>query len=795
MDINCSQQPVETEMQGINDVDLISMDEKIVIESNLTSQEASEMGKSINDYDFVSENTVSEQDASIMCITITDTESEDEKVKVQLQQLKAKKQKTSAKRIQSANGKKKKNKSTRIECSSGMCREKFESAEAMAYHKKIYHAKGIKKKFQCYLCKKLITTRIYLLEHINRVHSRQSRFKCPFLACTRIFYGKSQLQTHIKVGHAEQKVPKPDRSKPKKSCIVRNKQSNDNFSIKCHWNCKNVFESMDAMMYHAKDFHARGIKRTFECHLCKKVSARKEHLETHIVRIHSRRASLPCPFPACARMFYVKQDLRTHIINVHDGKTEEAQKQQSENSNGCDNNGFSIKCQKNCEEYFESLDAMVHHLNVFHTKGIKNTFECHLCKQKRSDKTSIRRHLNSFHSHQNVFKCPLPTCSKVFYGKVDLKMHLRNRHPKQQMSPDKRMQSKNARVASNKRISKRFPVVCSIGCCKEHFECRPTLAYHVKTYHSKGSRNTFECHLCKFSTSSKYGLRDHMNRQHSHRISYACPVTTCPRFFFGTNTLKAHIRNHHKIKADSPLMKIQPENGGKSNSAKLPIQCKLQCREFFESREAMMQHLKFYHAKGFTRTFECYLCKTMLSSRDSLQEHINRLHIRQVRFMCPFATCSRVFYGRSELILHLRIGHVKGAESKNVVDNDRNNGNFHVKCARHFCDDLFQTKAAAFYHDQHYHKRGVQRKFECHLCKEAMGSRLCLQWHMNAKHSPQQDFKCPFPGCKRVSYCEQYVKNHIKYVHNKKRKGRKRTNRNGSKGRLSKVGIIFKVEK
>lgn len=771
----------------------MSEDESTVIESNVIFQQASNIGKSMG---FECENSVSEQDASIMCITVSDTESEDEKVKVELPQLDAKKGKRSAKRIQSASAKKKKKKTTRVKCSTGMCREKFESTQAMAYHVKIYHGKGIKKKYQCHLCKKFMASRNYLLEHINRVHSRQSKFKCPFLACTRIFYGKSQLQNHIKVGHAEQKIPTAGRSQPKKDRIVRNEHKSDNFSIKCHWNCKNLFQSIDAMMYHATSFHTRGIKRTFECYLCKKPCARKEHLENHIIRVHSRRASLTCPFPPCARVFYVKQDLRTHIINVHDEKTEKAKKQKSENENGRNNDGFSIKCQKNCEEYFDSLDAMVYHLNVFHTKGIKNTFECHLCKNKRADKTSIRRHLNSFHTHQSSFKCPISTCSRVFYGKHDLKMHIRNKHAKRPVSSNKRMQSKNSKAASNKHIYKRYPVQCSIGCCKEHFESRAALAFHVKTYHFKGTKNTLECHLCKFVTSSKYGLRDHLNRLHSHRISYACPVTTCPRFFYGTNTLKAHIRNHHKMKAVASSIKLQPEKvvGGKCSSAKLPIQCTLQCREFFDSREAMMQHVKFYHAKGFARTFECYLCKTTLSSRDSVREHINRLHSRIARFLCPFATCSRVFYGQSELRLHLKIGHSNLEVSKKVVNNGRNNGNFYVKCSRHFCNDLFETKDAAMYHDQHYHARGAQRKFECHLCKKAIGSRLCLEWHMNAKHSPQQNFKCPFPGCSRISYCEQYVKNHIKYMHSRKRKEGKTKDGTGPSGHLSNVGIIYKVE-
>lgn len=81
---------------------------------------------------------------------------------------------------------------------------------------------------------------------------------------------------------------------------------------------------------------------------------------------------------------------------------------------------------------FQSWDAMWYHVSNYHVRGIKKSFECHLCK-----KTSVyfiisnqRIHMNSLHVGDKCFKCPFSNCSKEFSHKGNMKTHINAVHTK-----------------------------------------------------------------------------------------------------------------------------------------------------------------------------------------------------------------------------------------------------------------------------------------------------------------------------------------------------------------------------
>lgn len=59
--------------------------------------------------------------------------------------------------------------------------------------------------------------------------------------------------------------------------------------------CKMVFESRDAMMYHATNYHVKGIKNTFECCFCRKSFPNRSSTQLHIDSVHSSLKRFKCP--------------------------------------------------------------------------------------------------------------------------------------------------------------------------------------------------------------------------------------------------------------------------------------------------------------------------------------------------------------------------------------------------------------------------------------------------------------------------------------------------------------------
>lgn len=106
--------------------------------------------------------------------------------------------------------------------------------------------------------------------------------------------------------------------KRKRGVNVKNAKSGGNVLVNCnHWSCKQMFQSWDAMWYHASYYHVRGKKRTFECHLCRRTSRDLYILQKHMNSVHIGERFFQCPFSNCSQKFFDKRTKKTHINGVH----------------------------------------------------------------------------------------------------------------------------------------------------------------------------------------------------------------------------------------------------------------------------------------------------------------------------------------------------------------------------------------------------------------------------------------------------------------------------------------------
>lgn len=93
---------------------------------------------------------------------------------------------------------------------------------------------------------------------------------------------------------------------------------------KCRYRkmCKESFESCDAMMLHLASYHARGIKKTFCCHLCKETFTEHKSIRRHMKSVHNDQLRFACPIQTCLKIFTRKDTLLRHTNQFHTKKIE-----------------------------------------------------------------------------------------------------------------------------------------------------------------------------------------------------------------------------------------------------------------------------------------------------------------------------------------------------------------------------------------------------------------------------------------------------------------------------------------
>lgn len=387
--------------------------------------------KSSCDSDSTKKNTSCDQTAPIMCITVTDTESEDEIVNDDIQHTAGHTGISGAENWPLANGNELSFKKFPLKCGRKNCPNYFENEGAMMYHLSVYHSKGIIRSLECFLCRKSLASARSLKEHMNAFHTHTQKIKCT--DCPRIFYHNSALINHIKQSHYGKSVSSDEKNQLASSDVM-NDRNHDEFSVRCDLQyCKNIFQTDGAKMYHMSTYHRCGIKRTYECFLCKSPNANLRWLKNHMNGSHSLQKRFKCPFPDCRLIFDQKPSVLKHIYWHHVRKVVSYGKRyRSVNHravNEKNNSNFKFKCDlRNCTNLLESTDAMMYHLSTYHRRGKKRPFECFLCKVRSLELQSLKQHMNAMHCNRISYKCSFPDCLLTFYSSSMIRKHIKAIH-------------------------------------------------------------------------------------------------------------------------------------------------------------------------------------------------------------------------------------------------------------------------------------------------------------------------------------------------------------------------------
>lgn len=207
--------------------------------------------------------------------------------------------------------------------------------------------------------------------------------------------------------------------------------------------------------------------------------------------------------------------------------------------------------------------------------------------------------MNSMHSHQSPLRCPFTGCSWIFYHKQNLQIHIKRYH-----TDEPKISTKSIRLANGKSVSgqanEEFTVTCPWKFCWENqFESVDAMRYHLTTFHRKGRKHHFECHLCKAALNDKLLLQKHINSLHN---SILCPFPACSKTFTWQKYLRRHINNIHEF-----------------HTKKKVFPCEM-CPMKYYRKNHLGRHMAAKHGVG--KTYSCVICQTTVVSSDLLRPPI-----------------------------------------------------------------------------------------------------------------------------------------------------------------------------
>lgn len=150
--------------------------------------------------------------------------------------------------------------------------------------------------------------------------------------------------------------------------------------------------------------------------------------------------------------------------------------------------------------------------------------------------------------------------------------------------------------------SERFVVKCRRNGCEDLFENSDALQYHVTSYHVKGIKKKFACHLCSKTFSSKRNLHTHMAWKHVGK-KWRCHL--CERLYASKASLRYHMQLEH--------------------TGQGLIKCPFSlCTHAFVHKTFLKRHINAVHTKKIV--FRCTSCLFKSYYKGNLTKHLATIH-------------------------------------------------------------------------------------------------------------------------------------------------------------------------
>ncbi|CAG9770115.1 unnamed protein product [Ceutorhynchus assimilis] len=307
---------------------------------------------------------------------------------------------------------------------------------------------------------------------------------------------------------------------------------------------------------------------------------------------------------------------------------------------------------------------------------------CKFTTTAKRTKTAMKKHIIRCHQKEfPMFQCP--HCPYKTIGFNELKSHLLHRHTSDKDIHWYQCYKCNSKHKTKSSIRQHVYThfsfeelqffqknECSI--CGVVLRTKDSLNRHIRFVHNK---EKLYCKKCNFSTIAKCSLEHHIQVTHTESTdlqTYHCQHCNYKTKFM--TRLKAHTRIHHvnpkiiceicgyKCKTQMQMRLHQITHQKKINEKDLKYQCnKCNYRTYRGSNLAVhkLNHLK----PSKIKYFYCYHCDFKGNRKDNLKKHIQRHFEKEVVtlwcYICDFSTKRR-----NLLSEHLGVKHKKGKKPK-----------------------------------------------------------------------------------------------------------------------------------
>lgn len=323
--------------------------------------------------------------------------------------------------------------------------------------------------------------------------------------------------------------------------------------------CSKFYGRTSDLWKHVKRVHNNHPELT--CSVCKRISASKAHLESHIstkhypknpnptIKLPSSRLcftagkimKIPTLYPCqkCSKRFWKSHLLKKHqrhCLRATKPKPLKLSKLNSDSSASTQDLTCDI-----CSKVFQTPSRLKEHQKVAHVPQY-----CELCPDTSFiSKADLFAHIKETHdSHPNFF-CPISSCSRIMRSKFDLDVHnLQHNSVKYpptcylcgEVCSDKVRLWNHLNSAQHKAA---IPLIC--GVCFKHFPSTEELIRHVESFHPTALKAPDTCKICAKSYSSVYKVMNHFTK--CHPKYYAC--RDCLQVFRSKPELQEHSEKGH----------------------------------------------------------------------------------------------------------------------------------------------------------------------------------------------------------------------------------------------------------
>ena len=269
----------------------------------------------------------------------------------------------------------------------------------------------------------------------------------------------------------------------------------------------------------------------------------------------------------------------------------------------------------------------------------------------------------------------------------------------------------------------------------------------------KFTKKQHPCTACEVSFDAKDELSAHLIEKHGYRRTYQCPI--CKKKFATKEAIKKHMVENHKT-----------NDSKKSAEVKRKHQCMI-CDASFDDRQDLSKHINDVHDSFYKNAF---LKKSQSKKPVKEQEQQNLSSVFQKPNICSF--CNRYFLEKEELKEHNFKGHCKKSTDK--VKTAQNYGNKKRPHSCSLCDCSYDFRPNLVKHMKDVHLLKNHEAHECFICKVNFPGKTATERHINEVHmivhEGKQKFQCPF--CDKVFSEKTFIRNHIAWVHEGKKKER-----------------------